>query len=312
MKFDFRNFPGGSRIEVEQQPNKTVRLTYKPPAESSAEPSELTDEQVIRGGEAFFEARRTAMEGDTDADQEAALYIYRAMTGTTREHTPPSGNDWVLAIAHALGLNRGFNVPIVPSVEEFRKLFAAVRASTPTTAAPADLPSVAGTLIECGLSHGYFKVRWQEATKWEINHLAARWCNGWWMADVPGGGTTKCEKREEAEAVCEAWSATSAVPTDLTDTLEWLASHCRAIGMVKKSDSGLTAHDIALFTYDLNARAEKAEAATSAALPDVTYALRLILPMAKGYAMDHPVGSNAAYISQAEAALAASAAPEAE
>ena len=31
--------------------------------------------------------------------------------------------------------------------------------------------------------------------------------------------------------------------------------------------------------------------------------LRLILPMAKGYARAHPVGNNAAYIAEAEAAI---------
>lgn len=39
-------------------------------------------------------------------------------------------------------------------------------------------------------------------------------------------------------------------------------------------------------------------------------ALRLILPMAKGYAHAHPVGSNAAYIEAAEAVLAAPAQAE--
>ena len=33
-------------------------------------------------------------------------------------------------------------------------------------------------------------------------------------------------------------------------------------------------------------------------------ALELILPLAKGYAADHPVGSNAEYVKEAEAALA--------
>lgn len=40
-----------------------------------------------------------------------------------------------------------------------------------------------------------------------------------------------------------------------------------------------------------------------AALPDVLNALRLILPMAKGYAAANRVGSNAAYVAAADAAL---------
>ena len=39
-------------------------------------------------------------------------------------------------------------------------------------------------------------------------------------------------------------------------------------------------------------------------------ALELILPLAKGYAAAHQVGSNAAYVAEAEAALAALRAPE--
>lgn len=36
--------------------------------------------------------------------------------------------DWILAMGHALGLDSVFRIPIVPSVDEFKKLFAAVRA----------------------------------------------------------------------------------------------------------------------------------------------------------------------------------------
>jgi hypothetical protein len=34
----------------------------------------------------------------------------------------------------------------------------------------------------------------------------------------------------------------------------WLFSHCRALGMTKKSDSGTFEHDIALFVADLHAQ----------------------------------------------------------
>lgn len=36
--------------------------------------------------------------------------------------------DWVLAMGYALGLESGFNVPIVPEQDPFRSLFDAVRA----------------------------------------------------------------------------------------------------------------------------------------------------------------------------------------
>lgn len=37
--------------------------------------------------------------------------------------------DWVLAMADALGHDSGYNVPIVPEAEPFRKLFAEIRAA---------------------------------------------------------------------------------------------------------------------------------------------------------------------------------------
>jgi hypothetical protein len=54
---------------------------------------------------------------------------------------PPAANpmgrdaDWVLAIGHALGLDSGYRVPIVPSVEEFKRLFTDVRTAQPPEAA---------------------------------------------------------------------------------------------------------------------------------------------------------------------------------
>ena len=44
-------------------------------------------------------------------------------------------------------------------------------------------------------------------------------------------------------------------------------------------------------------------AACDSALTETADALRLILPMAKGYAHAHPVGNNQKFIEQAEAAL---------
>lgn len=55
------------------------------------------------------------------------------------------------------------------------------------------------------------------------------------------------------------------VEMDPSNTLEWLGSHCRAIGMTRKSDSGLLAHDIALFTIDLQDAARTAAASAAVA-----------------------------------------------
>ncbi len=35
--------------------------------------------------------------------------------------------DWILAIGHALGMESGFDIPIIPEVEPFKHLFAQVR-----------------------------------------------------------------------------------------------------------------------------------------------------------------------------------------
>jgi hypothetical protein len=43
--------------------------------------------------------------------------------------------DWILAMADALGMQSGFNVPIVPEPEPFRKLFAEIRAPSVANAA---------------------------------------------------------------------------------------------------------------------------------------------------------------------------------
>ena len=53
----------------------------------------------------------------------------------------------------------------------------------------------------------------------------------------------------------------SAEPTSLLENkpLAWLYTHCLAIGMTKKSDSGLPEHDIALFTTDLQLAAPRPE-----------------------------------------------------
>lgn len=57
----------------------------------------------------------------------------------------------------------------------------------------------------------------------------------------------------QARALLAAPPATPspAVPALPPPELTWLFTHCRAIGMTKKSDSGKWEHDIALFTCDL-------------------------------------------------------------
>lgn len=53
---------------------------------------------------------------------------------------------------------------------------------------------------------------------------------------------------------------TLTVETNLpSPELTWLYTHCLAIGMTKKSDSGKWEHDIALFTSDLQARIRELE-----------------------------------------------------
>lgn len=50
--------------------------------------------------------------------------------------TYPRDRDWILAMGHALGLDSGHRVPIVPSVEEFKRLFAALTANQAAEAPP--------------------------------------------------------------------------------------------------------------------------------------------------------------------------------
>lgn len=45
---------------------------------------------------------------------------------------------------------------------------------------------------------------------------------------------------------------------DLTGDAAWLWTHCRALGMVRRSDSGLMRDDVALYTTDLHAALDAA------------------------------------------------------
>ena len=59
------------------------------------------------------------------------LPTHAALTAQGGEQTADTQHDrdkdWILAMGHALGLNSGFNVPIAPEAEPFRKLFAEIR-----------------------------------------------------------------------------------------------------------------------------------------------------------------------------------------
>jgi hypothetical protein len=56
--------------------------------------------------------------------------------------------------------------------------------------------------------------------------------------------------------------------TDEQMRFAWLWTHCRALGMTRKSDSGTFEHDIALFIAELHAKSE------SPPVPDVAEANR--------------------------------------
>lgn len=85
---------------------------------------------------------------------------------------------------------------------------------------------------------------------------------GWSSFDCP-----VCETHMAGNMPPEA-KATSERLDRLTEEKEWLLSHCRAIGMVKPSLSGVWGHDIALFTVELKDRAEKAEKENAALRKD--------------------------------------------
>lgn len=51
----------------------------------------------------------------------------------------------------------------------------------------------------------------------------------------------------------------------LTGDVAWLFTHCRALGMERRSDSGLMRDDVALFAIDLNERVRLLELAEEGA-----------------------------------------------
>ena len=76
--------------------------------------------------------------------------------------------DWVLAMAYALGLDSGYEVPIVPEVEVFKRFFAALRAGR------AKVPEVLSSLkLRCGyIINGYVDAKMEAV---EMERLINEW-----------------------------------------------------------------------------------------------------------------------------------------
>jgi hypothetical protein len=80
--------------------------------------------------------------------------------------------------------------------------------------------------------------------------------------DIAYARHTDARAAQEAGALeFASWAVPSGVPTPPPQALVWLYSHCRAIGMTAKSDSGKMEDDIALFTVNLQDRVKELEAA---------------------------------------------------
>ena len=64
--------------------------------------------------------------GDTAEGQERGGPVAKAEE--SERELANRDRDWILAMGHALGLDSGFSIPIVPTVEQFKLLFDAVAA----------------------------------------------------------------------------------------------------------------------------------------------------------------------------------------
>lgn len=64
--------------------------------------------------------------GFTGAELNRARDLLQAALAPAQAQ-PDRDADWILAIGHALGMDSGYMVPIVPEVQPFRDLFAAIR-----------------------------------------------------------------------------------------------------------------------------------------------------------------------------------------
>lgn len=136
-----------------------------------------------------------------------------------------------------------------------------------------------------------------------------------------------CERREHGEhkSDCQLFNLQAAYchapqPTIATETagklpppeLTWLYTHCRAIGMDCKSDSGKWEHDIALFTTNLTdelrrLRAETAGAAPVAGVAQIMGMIRRAADLFADEHADHYIDT----MKRIEAAITALASPSA-
>lgn len=107
MKFDFRNFPDGSRIEVEQQPNKTVRFTYKPPAESSATQSGLSVQKLIEEFVALCEIGDITEDTDDGIGWGAVVKDAKAWLASTSKRMAPECVQQLKALAEEIDCHFG-------------------------------------------------------------------------------------------------------------------------------------------------------------------------------------------------------------
>jgi hypothetical protein len=72
-------------------------------------------------------------------DEPSAIAAWNRRAALQAREAPPTlgrDGDWILAMGHALGLDSGYRVPIVPTVEAFKELFASIQAARE---APPDL-----------------------------------------------------------------------------------------------------------------------------------------------------------------------------
>lgn len=65
--------------------------------------------------------------GQAQKDAQEAAEVLESLAGASSQRDV----DWILAMGHALGMDSGIQIPIVPSVERFKELFQAVREQSP-------------------------------------------------------------------------------------------------------------------------------------------------------------------------------------
>jgi hypothetical protein len=88
-------------------------------------------------------ARAVADSRDEVMPLDAPHTVHNYVRASPAPHANSRDRDWILAMAEALGTDSQYTVPIVPSVEAFRTLFAAVRAA-PQAGVPGDAVYLTG------------------------------------------------------------------------------------------------------------------------------------------------------------------------